>query len=131
MENGNLQLKRAFGMREAVTITVGTVIGVGLFTTGAQIVGMMGSSVILATFIAMLISVYPAKLYGEMGAALPYAGGTYKYAHLGLGKAAGTLAGWNFIASLIAVTSGEVILLVLFHGLSSVSYFIYFLQDKP
>lgn len=107
MGNGNLQLKRAFGMREAVTITVGTVIGVGLFTTGAQIVGMMGSSVILATFIAMLISVYPAKLYGEMGAALPYAGGTYKYAHLGLGKAAGTLAGWNFIASLIAVTSGE------------------------
>ena len=107
MENNNLQLKRAFGMREAVTITVGTVIGVGLFTTGAQIVGMMGSSVILATFIAMLISIYPARLYGEMGASLPYAGGTYKYAQLGLGKAAGTLAGWNFIASLIAVTSGE------------------------
>lgn len=105
--NNNLQLKRTFGMREAVTITVGTVIGVGLFTTGAQIVGMMGSSVILATFIAMIISVYPAGLYGEMGAALPYAGGTYKYAQLGLGKAAGTLAGWNFIASLIAVTSGE------------------------
>ena len=27
-------LKRTFGMREAVTITVGTVVGVGLFTTG-------------------------------------------------------------------------------------------------
>ena len=107
-ENGDhLVLKRSFGMREAVTITVGTVIGVGLFTTGAQIVGLMGSAVVLATFIAMLISVYPARLYGEMGAALPYAGGTYKYAHLGLGKAAGMLAGWNFIASLIAVTSGE------------------------
>jgi hypothetical protein len=36
-ENGDqLMLKRSFGMREAVTITVGTVIGVGLFTTGAQ-----------------------------------------------------------------------------------------------
>lgn len=106
-DNKGLTLKRTFEMREAVTITVGTVIGVGLFTTGAQIVGLMGSQVIIATFIAMLISVYPAKLYGEMGAALPYAGGTYKYAHLGLGKAAGTLAGWNFIASLVAVTSGE------------------------
>ena len=100
-------LQRTFGMKEAVTITVGNVIGVGLFTTGAQIVGTMGSSVILATFIAMVISVYPAKLYGEMGAALPFAGGTYKYAQLGLGKPAGVLAGWNFIASLIAVTSGE------------------------
>lgn len=29
-------LKRSFGMREAVTITVGTVIGVGLFTTGGN-----------------------------------------------------------------------------------------------
>ena len=103
----NEMLKRSLGMREAVTITVGTVVGVGLFTTGAQIVGSMGSAVILATFMAMVISVYPAHLYAEMSAALPFAGGTYKYAQLGLGKAAGMLAGWNFIASLVAVTSGE------------------------
>ena len=97
----NETLKRTLGMREAVTITVGTVVGVGLFTTGAQIVGSMGSAVILATFMAMVISVYPSHLYAEMSAALPFAGGTYKYAQLGLGKAAGMLAGWNFIASLI------------------------------
>ncbi|MBR1993232.1 MAG: amino acid permease, partial [Firmicutes bacterium] len=94
-------------MREAVTITVGTVVGVGLFTTGANVVGMMGSAVIIATFVAMLVSVYPALLYAEMGAALPYAGGTYKYASLGIGKPFGMLAGWNFIISLVAVTSGE------------------------
>lgn len=41
----NETLKRTLGMREAVTITVGTVVGVGLFTTGAQIVGSMGSAV--------------------------------------------------------------------------------------
>ena len=100
-------LKRTFGMREAVTITVGTVVGVGLFTTGANVVGDMGPAVILATFGAMLISRYPALLYAEMGAALPYAGGTYKYASLGIGKPFGMLAGWNFIISLVAVTSGE------------------------
>ncbi|OUN92829.1 amino acid permease [Blautia sp. An46] len=94
-------------MREAVTITVGTVVGVGLFTTGANVVGDMGPAVILATFVAMLISIYPALLYAEMGAALPYAGGTYKYASLGIGKPFGMLAGWNFIISLVAVTSGE------------------------
>ena len=42
-----------------------------------------------------------------MGAALPYAGGTYQYASLGIGKPLGMLAGWNFIISLVAVTSGE------------------------
>lgn len=100
-------LKRAFGMREAVTITVGTVIGVGLFTVGSNVVGDMGASVIIATFVAMIVSIYPGRLYAEMGAALPYAGGTYKYASLGLGRPFGMLAGWNFIISLVAVTSGE------------------------
>lgn len=106
-EEEQKKLKRTLGMKEAVTITVGTVVGVGLFTTGAQVVGSMGSLVIVATFVAMLISVYPSLLYAEMSAALPFAGGTYKYAQLGLGRAAGMLAGWNFIASLVAVTSGE------------------------
>lgn len=110
MENKNLEnitLKRSFGMKEAVTITVGTVVGVGLFTVGANVVGMLGPAVIIATFIAMLVSVYPALLYAEMGAALPYAGGTYKYASLGIGRPFGMLAGWNFIISLVSVTSGE------------------------
>lgn len=100
-------LKRSFGMREAITITAGSVIGVGLFTVGSNIVGYMGPSVILATVVALLITVYPALLYAEMGAALPYAGGTYQFASLGIGRAAGVLAGWNFIISLVAVTGGE------------------------
>lgn len=103
----NITLKRSFGMKEAITITVGTVVGVGLFTVGANVVGMLGSAVIFATFIAMLVSVYPALLYAEMGSTLPYAGGTYKYASLGLNKPLGMLAGWNFVISLVAVTSGE------------------------
>ncbi len=107
MSNETGALKRTFGMREAVTITVGTVVGVGLFTTGANVVGDLGPAVILATLVAMLISIYPALLYAEMGAALPYAGGTYQYASLGIGKPLGMLAGWNFIISLVAVTSGE------------------------
>lgn len=107
MDQAPQMLKRAFGMKEAVTITVGTVIGVGLFTVGSNVVGDMGAAVIIATFVAMLVSIYPGRLYAEMGAALPYAGGTYKYASLGLGRPFGMLAGWNFIISLVAVTSGE------------------------
>ena len=101
------ELNRAFGMREAITVTAGTVIGVGLFTTGGNVVGEMGSGVIFATFLALAISIFPALLYAEMGAALPYAGGTYMYASLGLSRPFGFLAGWNFVMSLIAVTGGE------------------------
>ena len=106
-QSAGTTLRRTFGLREAITITAGTVIGVGLFTTGGNIVGQMGAGVIFATFIAMLISVYPALLYGEMGAALPYGGGTYRYASLGIGRPFGFLAGWNFIISLMSVTAGE------------------------
>ena len=100
-------LKRSFGLCEAITITAGSVIGVGLFTVGSNVVGTLGAAVILATLLALVISVYPAMLYAEMGSALPYAGGTYQFASLGLGRAAGMLAGWNFIISLVAVTGGE------------------------
>ena len=105
--NSSPALKRSFGMREAVTITAGSVIGVGLFTVGSNIVGLMGPSVIFATIVALLISVYPALLYAEMGAALPYAGGTYQFASVGIGRAAGVLAGWNFIISLVAESSAD------------------------
>ena len=64
-------MNRCLGLREAITITTGTVIGVGLFTIGANSSGIMGSAVILATLAALLISIYPSLLYAEMSAALP------------------------------------------------------------
>ena len=104
LTNSRPTLARTFGLREAVTITAGSVIGVGLFTVGSNVVGSMGPAVILATIVALLISVYPALLYAEMGAMLPYAGGTYQFASLGIGRAAVVLAVWNLIISLVEVT---------------------------
>ncbi len=105
--NDSLQLKRSFGMRESVTITVGQVVGVGLFVTGANVVGLMGNYILLATTVALLITIYPSMLYAEMGSALPYSGGTYLYALLGLSKPMGFLAGWNYIIAIICVASSE------------------------
>ena len=100
-------LKRCLGLRESITITTGTVIGVGLFTVGAGVVGLLGPAVIFATLAALIISVYPALLYAEMGAALPFSGGTYRYAALGLGRPFGMLSGWCFVISMVSVASGE------------------------
>lgn len=103
----SLKLRRSFGMRESVTITVGQVIGVGLFVTGANVVGLMGNHIILATMAALLITIYPSLLYAEMGSAVPYSGGTYLYALLGLSRPMGFLAGWNYIIAIISVASSE------------------------
>ncbi len=103
----SVKLNRAFGMREAVTLSVGNVMGVGLFVTGANAVGFMGADIIFATLVAFLITVYPAQLYAEMSSSLPYAGGTYKYASYGLGKFFGFLAGWNYVIAIICVAAAE------------------------
>ena len=100
-------LTRCLGLREALTITSGTVIGVGLVTVGGNVVGSLGPSVIFATLAALAVSIYPALLYAEMGAAIPLSGGTYLYASLGLGRPFGMLAGWNFIISMVSVAGGE------------------------
>lgn len=102
-----LKLRRSFGMKESVTITVGQVIGVGLFVTGANVVGLMGNHIVLVTIAALLITIYPSLLYAEMGSAVPYSGGTYLYALLGLSRPMGFLAGWNYIIAIISVASSE------------------------
>jgi APA family basic amino acid/polyamine antiporter len=111
---------RALGLREAITITAGTVIGVGLFTVGSSAVGWLGPMILLATLLAFVLSLYPSLLYAEMGAALPFAGGTYNYATEGLGKVWGFLAAWNFVISLVAVGTGE--------ALAFSNYFKWFME---
>ncbi len=100
-------LNRELGMKEGISITTGTVVGVGLFTTGAQCVGIMGSGIILLTFISLLICILPAFMYAEMGAALPYAGGTYNYAKRAINVPVANIAAWHYLLALIAMCSTE------------------------
>ena len=79
--NENNQLVRALGLKESISMTIGTVVGVGLFTCGSAQIGSVGSWIIGFTFVALLISIWPCLIYGEMSAALPCAGGTYNYAN--------------------------------------------------
>lgn len=107
MESNNVTLNRQLGMREGITITTGTVIGVGLFTTGANCVGIMGAGIILLTFIGLLICILPALMYAEMGAALPYAGGTYNYAKRAISLPVANISAWHYLMALIACCSTE------------------------
>lgn len=107
MEKGNITLNRELGMREGITITTGTVIGVGLFTTAAQCVGIMGAGIFLITFVALLICILPALMYAEMGAALPYAGGTYNYAKRAISLPVANISAWHYLLALIALCATE------------------------
>ena len=101
------RLVRALGLKESISMTIGTVVGVGLFTCGSAQIGKVGAWIVGLTFISLLISIWPCLIYGEMSAALPCAGGTYNYAKRGLNHAWANLAGWHYIVSVVAIGAGE------------------------
>lgn len=107
MQKASVGLVRVLGLKEAISMTIGTVVGVGLFTCGSSQIGLVGSWIIVFTFVALLISIWPCLIYGEMSAALPCAGGTYNYAKRGLNRLWMNLSGWHYIISVVAIGAGE------------------------
>ncbi|MCQ2584342.1 MAG: APC family permease [Treponema sp.] len=107
MENEKNGLVRVLGLKESISMTIGTVVGVGLFTCGSSQIGLVGSWIIAFTFVSLLISIWPCLIYGEMSAALPCAGGTYNFAKRGLNRLWANLSGWHYIVSVVAIGAGE------------------------
>lgn len=103
----NKVLTRALGLPECVTITAGAVIGVGLFTVGSSQVGILGGSIIIATIIAFFLVLWPSAIYGELGAALPLAGGTYAYAKRAINYPVAVFCSWNYTIAQIGIGGSE------------------------
>jgi len=89
-------LKRALGLRDALAIVSGSMIGTGIFLKTATMTEMLGSPfwVIFAWFVAGLLSFLGAITYAELGAVFPETGGGYLYMREAYGRFAGFLAGW-------------------------------------
>lgn len=100
-------LVRVLGLKESIGMTIGTVVGVGIFTCGSAQVGLVGPWIIVFTFLSLLVSIWPCMIYGEMAAVLPEAGGTYNYAKRGLNKVWAIIAGWQYIISVVGIGAGE------------------------
>ncbi|MEG0829640.1 MAG: APC family permease [Anaerovoracaceae bacterium] len=120
MEPQKKGLARELGLSECITITAGAVIGVGLFTVGSSQVGVMGSSVIIASVIAFLLVLWPSAIYGELGATLPLAGGTYSFAKRAINWPVAIFCSWHYTIAQIGIAGGE--------ALAFASYFGYLLK---
>ena len=55
MSDRGSHLIRVLGLKESISMTIGTVVGVGLFTCGSAQVGRVGPWIIVLTFISLLI----------------------------------------------------------------------------
>jgi len=91
-----LNLKRELGLFSATVLVVANMIGTGIFTTSGFIMAELGNprDLLLCWFFGGLFALAGALCYGELGAALPRAGGEYAYLRKSFGRGAGFLSGW-------------------------------------
>jgi APA family basic amino acid/polyamine antiporter len=101
-------LRRTLGFTDLVMVTLGTVIGSGIFLVPGFVFRETQGRVGLALsiwFIAGVLSLLGAFTYAELGAMKPDAGGLYTYIRDAFGALPAFLYGW---ASFFVISSGSV-----------------------
>jgi APA family basic amino acid/polyamine antiporter len=90
-------LQRSLGLRDAVALVVGTIVGTGVFLKATPMAASVGSplAVLAALLAAGALSIFGALAYGELGAMFPRAGGEYIYLREAWGAPVAFLYGWT------------------------------------
>ena len=102
------ELRRTLGFTDLVMVTLGTVIGSGIFLVPGVVLRHTEGRVGLALgiwLIAGVLSLLGALTYAELGAMKPDAGGLYTYIRDAFGSLPAFLYGW---ASFVVIASGSV-----------------------
>ena len=86
-------LERSLGLYPTLMISIGAMIGSGIFVLPAIGFVEAGPSVVLAYVLAGLVALPAALSKAELGTAMPESGGDYLYIERALGPLAGTIAG--------------------------------------
>ncbi|MGB5656984.1 MAG: APC family permease, partial [Acidimicrobiia bacterium] len=94
-------LHRSLGLYAVLTISIGAMIGSGIFVLPGLAFKIAGPSVVLAFFLAGVVVLPAALSKAEMATAMPEAGGTYLYIDRAMGPLMGTVAGFGVWFSLV------------------------------
>ncbi|MDZ7849929.1 MAG: amino acid permease [Halodesulfurarchaeum sp.] len=113
------ELERDLGLPAVLAISIGAMVGSGIFILPGLALKMAGPSVILAYLLAGLLVLPAALSKSEMATAMPESGGTYLYIERGMGPLLGTIAGVGTWFSLtfkgaLALIGGAPYLVLLF-----------------
>jgi len=84
---------------DATAISVGAIIGAGIFVVTGIAAGLAGSALIISMLIAAGISLFTALSFAELTAWQPREGSIYEYAYQLLSPLAGFLVGWMWMLS--------------------------------
>jgi len=98
-------LERSLGLYPTMMISMGAMIGSGIFVLPALGYKKAGPAVVVAYVLAAVVVLPSALSKAEMATAMPESGGTYLYIDRALGPLAGTIAGIGAWFSLVFKSS--------------------------
>jgi basic amino acid/polyamine antiporter, APA family len=106
---------RVLGLREALMLIIGVVIGAGIFKAPSMVAGMAGTASWMfgAWILGGVVSLIGALCYAELTTAFPSAGGDYHFLRRAYGRAVSFLFGW---ARFSVITTGSIALLAFVFG---------------
>ncbi|MEM4704163.1 MAG: amino acid permease, partial [Candidatus Bathyarchaeia archaeon] len=83
----------------AVSVSVGAIVGAGIFVVTGIVAGLAGSALPISMLIAALISLFTASSFAELTIWQPKEGSIYEYTYQLISPFAGFLTGWMWILS--------------------------------
>lgn len=127
------QLIRGLKLRDSISLVVGTVIGTGVFLKTAPMLQELGSPiwVIVAWFLAGILSIAGAFTYAELGSLFQKTGGEFVYLNEAYGRVPAFLYGWTRLgigapASIAAYAVGSATFLADALSIQNTDFQLYF-----
>lgn len=98
-------LNRHLGLKDAVGIGLGAIIGAGIFVVTGVAAGISGPAFLVSLILAGTVATFNALSSAQLAAVYPQSGGTYEYGYRLLNPIMGFSAGWMFLMSKLAAGS--------------------------
>ncbi|WEO95929.1 APC family permease [Streptomyces sp. FXJ1.172] len=90
-------MRRTLGVRDAVVVGLGSMVGAGVFSALSPAARAAGTGLLPALALAAVVAYCNAMSSARLAARYPASGGTYVYGRERLGAFWGYLAGWAFV----------------------------------
>jgi APA family basic amino acid/polyamine antiporter len=98
-QDSNTGLKRSLGLFDATSISVGAIIGAGIFVVTGIAAGLAGPSFIISIILAGIIASFTALGFAQLSAYMPREGGGYEFTYHLISPFAGFISGWMWVFS--------------------------------
>ena len=92
-------LKRSLSLLDATAISVGAIIGGGIFVVTGIVAGLAGSALVVSMVVAAVIAFFTALSFAELAAWQPVEGSVYEYTRQVISPFSGFLAGWMWMVA--------------------------------